>query len=116
MIYEKLETDSTASDRQKQEGDYIDNIFKLNLDYDKRNQKFQTTDGFRTTYGLGLPIISESYTLMNSIRYKYFTELYDENLSSISFSFKAANSLKNDDVKLSERLYIPSSSLGFWIW
>ena len=51
---------------------------------------------------------------MNSIRYKYFTELYDENLSSISFSFKAANSLKNDDVKLSERLYIPSSSLrGF---
>ena len=115
LIYEKLETDSTASDRQKkQEGDYIDNIFKLNLDYDKRNQKFQTTDGFRTTYGLGLPIISESYTLMNSIRYKYFTELYDENLSSISFSFKAANSLKNDDVKLSERLYIPSSSLrGF---
>ena len=115
LIYEKLETDSTASDRQKkQEGDYIDNIFKLNLDYDKRNQKFQTTDGFRTTYGLGLPIISESYTLMNSIRYKYFTELYDENLSSISFSFKAANSLKNEDVKLSERLYIPSSSLrGF---
>ena len=55
LIYEKLETDSTASDRQKQEGDYIDNIFKLNLDYDKRNQKFQTTDGFRTTYGLGLP-------------------------------------------------------------
>ena len=115
LIYEKLETDSTASDRQKkQEGDYIDNIFKLNLDYDKRNQKFQTSDGFRTTYGLGLPIISESYTLMNSIRYKYFTELYEENLSSISFSFKAANSLKNEDVKLSERLYIPSSSLrGF---
>ena len=95
LIYEKLETDSKASAKlKKQEGDYIDNIFKLNLDYDKRNQKFQTTEGYRSTYGLGLPLISESYTLQNSFKYKYFTELYEENISSVSFSLSAANQSK----------------------
>ena len=115
FIYERLETDSTASAKlKKQEGDYIDNILKLNLDYDKRNQKFQTTSGYRSSYGLGIPVISESYTLKNSFKYKYFKELYEENVSSISFSFKAANSIANEDIKLSERLFIPSSDLrGF---
>ena len=115
FIYEKLETDSTASAKlKKQEGDYVDNILKLNLDYDKRNQKFQTTSGYRSSYGLGIPVISESYTLNNSFKYKYFKELYEENVSSVSFSFKAANSIVNEDIKLSERLFIPSSDLrGF---
>ena len=115
FIYERLETDSTASAKlKKQEGDYVDNILKLNLDYDKRNQKFQTTSGYRSSYGLGIPVISESYTLKNSFKYKYFKELYEENVSSVSFSFKAANSIANEDIKLSERLFIPSSDLrGF---
>ena len=115
FIYENLETDSTASAKlKKQEGNYIDYILKLNLDYDKRNQKFQTTEGFRTTYGLGLPVISESYTFENSLKYKYFTELFEENISSFSFLLSAANSIKNEDVKLSERLFIPSNNLrGF---
>ena len=115
FTYEKLETDSTASARQKtQEGDYIDGFIKVNFDYDKRNQKFQTTDGFRSIYGVNLPYISDSYTLTNTYNYKYYTELFEDNVSSISFLFKTANSLKNDDIKLSERLYIPSRNLrGF---
>jgi len=114
-FYEKLETDATASARQKaQEGDYFDIFMKLDVDYDKRNQKFQTTEGFRSTYSIDLPVVSNNYTLTNTYNYKYYTELYEDNVSSISFLFKAAQSLKNDDVKLSERLYIPSSRLrGF---
>ena len=117
FFYEKLETDSTASARQKtQEGDYFDGFIKLNFDYDKRDQKFQTTDGFRSTYSVDLPYVSDSYTLTNTYNYKYFTELYENNISSISFLFQSANSLKNDDIKLSERLYLPSSKLrGFEI-
>ena len=39
---------------------------------------------------------------------------YTENISSISFYAKAANSLSNDDIKLSERLFLPGSKLrGF---
>ena len=53
LFYENLETDNTASARQKtQEGDYFDGFLKINFDYDKRDQKFQTTDGFRSTYGV----------------------------------------------------------------
>ena len=113
--YERIETDSTASDRQKkQEGDYIDSFLQFGATLDKRNQKFQTSEGFFSSYSIDLPIISDTYTLTNSYRYKYFTELFENNVSSISLSLKSAHSLKDEDIKLSERLRIPSSSLrGF---
>ncbi len=113
--YEKIETNSTASARQKkQEGNYFDTFLNLDLNYDKRNQKFQTSDGFYSRYSIAMPIISESNTLTNSYDYKIYSELYDQNVSTASFFFMAANSLTNDDVKLSERLYVPSKKLrGF---
>ena len=114
-FYEQIETDSSASARQKrQEGDYWDSFLKLDFDYDKRNQKFQTTNGFRSFYSVDIPMISETNTLKNVYSYKHFAELYDENISSVSFFLSAANSISNDDIKLSERLNIPSSRLrGF---
>ncbi len=113
--YERIETDNTASARQKkQEGDYIDSFLQFGATLDKRNQKFQTSDGFFSSYSIDLPIISDTYTLTNSYRYKYFTELFENNVSSISLTLKSAHSLKDEDIKLSERIRIPSSSLrGF---
>ncbi|WP_435089395.1 outer membrane protein assembly factor BamA [Candidatus Pelagibacter bacterium nBUS_30] len=112
---EKIETDSTASARQKtQEGDYFDAYLNLNFDYDKRNQKFKTTDGFRSYYSIGLPMVSDTNTLNNFYRYKVYSELYENNISSFSLSLKSANSITGDDVKLSERLFVPQSKLrGF---
>jgi len=114
-FYEKIETNSTASTRQKsQEGNYWDTFINLSFDYDKRNQRFQTTDGFRSFYSVGLPIISESNSLLNSYVYSYYTELFQNNITKLSFFGKSANSITNDDIKLSERLFIPSSRLrGF---
>ena len=113
--YERIETDNTASARQQaQEGDYIDLFLNLGLTLDKRNQKFQTSDGFLSSYSLDLPYISDTYTLINRYKYSYFTELYDNNISTFSLSLRSAHSLKNKDVKLSERLRIPSNTLrGF---
>ena len=115
LFYERITTDSTASARQRsQEGDYLDTFMKLNFDYDKRNQKFKTTDGFRSVYGIEVPFISDTNTIKNSYFFKHFSELYEDNISSFSLLLKSANSLSGDDVKLSERLYIPSSRLrGF---
>ena len=112
---EKIETDSTASARQKtQEGDYFDAYLNFNFDYDKRNQKFKTTDGFRSYYSIGLPMVSDTNTLNNFYRYKVYSELYEDNVSSFSISLKSANSITGDDVKLSERLFVPQSKLrGF---
>ena len=95
-------------------GEYYDTFTKLTLDYDKRNQKFKTSKGFRSFYNLDLPIISNTNTLTNRYDFKYYTELFDENITSASFLIKTANSITNDDVKLSERLFVPSRNLrGF---
>ena len=112
---EKITTNSSASARQKkQAGNYFDSFLNLNLDYDKRNQKFQTTDGFRSRYFIDLPVVSDTNTLSNTYTYKYFTELYENNRSNFSFFAKSANSITNDDVKLSERIFLPSNKLrGF---
>ena len=112
---EKMETDSTASAAQKkQEGNYLDTFLKFNFDYDKRNQKFKTSEGFRSYYSLNVPLVSDTNTLTNSYDYKLFNEFYENNITSFSVSFSSANSISNDDIKLSERLFIPSRKLrGF---
>ena len=114
-FYEKIDTDSTASARQKKmEGSYWDTFLRFNFNHDKRNQKFQPSDGFRSAYSLDLPIISDTNTVTNTYSYKFYTELYEKNISTVSFLMQAANSISNDDIKLTERLYVPSSRLrGF---
>ena len=114
-FYERIETNSSASTRQKkQEGDYWDSFLNITLNYDKRNQKFQTTEGFQSKYFINIPIISDTNTLSNTYTYKYFTELYKDNVSSFSIYLSSADSLSNDDVKLSERIFLPSKRLrGF---
>ena len=113
--YEKIETNSTASTRQKaQEGNYWDTFLNLDLDYDKRNQKYKTSDGFRSSYYVNIPLVSENNSLTNTYVYTYFDELYEENISKVSFYVKASNSLTNDDIKLSERVFLPARKLrGF---
>ena len=114
-FFEKIETNSTASVRQKaQEGNYFDSFLGLTMDLDKRNQKFQTDKGYRSFYDLRLPILSDTNTLTNLYSYKYFTDLYENNISTVSFYFKSVNSISDDDVKLSERAFIPGNRLrGF---
>jgi outer membrane protein insertion porin family len=112
--YEKISTDSTASARQqKQKGNYWDSFISLNFILDKRNQKFQTSRGYLSRYDIDLPIISDTNSLINKFSYKYYTQLYNENVSSIGLTLGSSFSLDND-VKLSERLFIPSNKLrGF---
>jgi len=114
-FYEVIETNSTASTQQQaQEGNYWDSFIKLNMDYDKRNQKFQTSSGFKSFYSLDLPIISDTNTIKNYYNYSHYFDFFEKNFSSISFHLQTANSLNNKNIKLSERVVIPSSRLrGF---
>ena len=112
---EKLETDSTASaSMKKQEGSYFDTLFNHTLSYDKRNQRYKTSDGYISRFTQNIPLISESYTLINSYDYKIYNEWLNENVFSIGFFGKTSNSLSGKNVKLSDRLYLPASKLrGF---
>ena len=113
--FEDITTNKNASTMQKkQAGNYFDSFINLNIDYDKRNQRFQTTDGYRSRYFIDLPIISDTNTLSNTYTYKYFTELFENNRSNVSFYIRSANSISGEDIKLSERIFLPSNTLrGF---
>ncbi len=114
-FYEKIETNSTASVRQQaQEGNYWDSFVNLDFDYDMRNQKFQTNSGFRSYYSIDIPIISDTATLKNYYNHTYYFDIFEKNISSIGLYFESANSLNSSDIKLSERVTIPSRRLrGF---
>jgi len=113
--YESLKTDSSASETlKKQKGTYFDSDFDYLIDYDKRNQKFQTSDGYRSRFSQSIPIVSDSYGLMNGYEFNFYEELMDEMISSFTFYAKTINSVTGDDVRISERLYMPSRKLrGF---
>jgi len=113
--FEKITTDSTASTRQKaQSGNYWDSFVNVDLNFDKRNQKFQTTSGYYSTYSTKLPIISDSSTFTSTYDFKIFEEFYENNVTTASFSVGFTKSLNNKDVKLSERLFISGRKLrGF---
>ena len=114
-FYETIETNSTASAQQKsQAGNYWDSFLKISMNYDKRNQKFQTNSGFKSFYSLDVPLVSDTNTFKNYYNYSKYFSFFEKNFSSVSLYLQSANSLNNKNIKLSERITIPSSRLrGF---
>ncbi len=116
VYYETLDTASTASSLlQKQEGDYLDALFSYALQLDRRDQVYQPKDGYVSTFYQSLPLnIEDNQTLVNSYEIKNYYEYFDDLVASVSFFTKAANSFGDDDVRVSDRLYLPSRKLrGF---
>ena len=112
---EDITVTSKASAKQKKmAGNYLDSFISLDFNLDKRDQKFATSKGYYSFYNIDLPILSDTGTLNNTYKYKYFTELFENNTSSFSLLLGSSFSANNKDIKLSERLFIPGSRLrGF---
>ncbi len=112
--YEKLETTSTASaHKKKQEGDYIENLFTYNLTLNKLDQNYQPTDGHSVSFNQVLPIYSDDLSIGNTINVSKYHSVSDNLILSGKFFLKSVNSI-DDDVRVSRRVYIPSSKLrGF---
>ena len=118
ISYETLDTASSASSLlKKQEGDYLDATASYSLQLDKRDQTYQPSDGFISTFYQSIPLnIEDNQTLINSYEIKNYYEYFDDLKTSISIFGKAANSFGEDDVRISNRLYLPPSKLrGFEI-
>ena len=114
--YETLKTASSASSLlKKQEGSYLDALASYSLQYDQRDQVYQPTDGYVSTFYQALPLnLEENQTIINSYEIKNYYEYFDDLVASISIFTKAANSLGDDDVRISDRLYLPARKLrGF---
>ena len=114
--YETIETDLTASaEIKKQSGNYYDLNLDYSLYYDKRNQRFKPSSGFSSNFVQGIPLISNNYTLKNSYSFNQYKEISDEMIGSLKFYVQSINSLSNNkNVRVSERLQVPSNRLrGF---
>ena len=111
--YEDLTTNSSASaNLKKQQGSYFTTDIGYVLDLDKRNQKFQTTDGFQSKFVQNIPLISESNTLLNGYQLDTYHS-YSDITSSLGLYLRAVTGL-SDDVRISERVSLPRKRLrGF---
>ena len=114
---ETLKTDASASTNiQKQKGSYFDTFLNYSFSFDKRNQRFKPSKGFKATFIQNVPLISEALTLNNTFDYKIYNEWLDENIATIGFYASSTTSLASKSVKLSERLHVPGSKLrGFQV-
>ena len=112
---ESVTTSSTATaNLKKQEGSYFDTEFSYFLDLDKRNESFQPTDGYRSRFNQVLPIVADHSTIINGYELNTYHELFFDNVLKTTLYMRAANSLGEKDVRISDRQYIPSSKLrGF---
>ncbi len=112
--YERLETsDAASSIKKKQEGDYFENLISYAITLNKLDQNFQPTDGYLTSFSQTLPIYSDDSTIENSVKMSKYHSLNDSLILSGKLYLKTVNSF-DDNVRVSKRVYIPSSRLrGF---
>ncbi len=113
--YEKINTNSKASAaKRKQDGNYLDIILDYDINLNKLNQNFNPSDGYNFIFSQELPIYSEDYTLVNRINYNKYYEIEGNAIFSFGVFGATANSLSNDDARITKRIFIPGRKLrGF---
>ena len=113
--FESLETSSKATAaKKKQEGDYFDTNFSYSISLNKLNQNFQPTEGYRSTFYQTLPLIADDLSISNSYEFAKYNKFGDDTIFSTIFFIKSINSLDDEDVRISNRIFIPSRKLrGF---
>ena len=114
-FYEDISTKDTASTNlKKQSGSYLESKFSYGLDYDMRNQRFQTNEGFRSKFNQSIPLVSEEYSFGNIYDFKTWYKLPNNMITSFNIYGRSVNSLTGDDVKITNRFFLPRSKLkGF---
>ena len=114
-FYEDLSTSSKASaNLKKQQGSYFESKFSYGLTYDMRNQRFQPTEGFRSSFNQSIPLYSDDYALGNAYDFKTWYTLPNEMTTSLNVYGKVVNSLNDEDVRITNRFYLPRNKLkGF---
>ncbi|WP_415295908.1 outer membrane protein assembly factor BamA [Candidatus Pelagibacter sp. Uisw_113] len=115
LNYEKLETSAIASSAlKKQADDYYDVNLDYAVMYDQRNSTFKPSNGYLSIFRQQLPLLSNSYSLVNSYEISKYKEITDNMIGLIRFKIKSINSLGSDDIRVSKRINIKENELrGF---
>ena len=95
------------------DGTYFNSDFEYSITLDKRDQSFQPTAGYRTSFTQSLPIILDSSSVMNGLNMSAYHDFSDDVIGSLKFHAKTIHGL-GDDVRLTKRLFAPRNKLrGF---
>ena len=115
LYSEKIDTNSTASKAlKKQDGSFFEAKFSYGLDYDLRDKVYQTTDGTRSSFSQGIPLISDDSALLNTFQITKWYQFGNKMISDFGFYAQTIDSLNNKDVKISSRLVLPKKRMrGF---
>jgi len=114
VFHNKLETDGSASSTiKKMEGNYFSATLGYGITNDKRDRKFQTTDGYITRFYQRLPLVADVPTLVHGFEFSSYQQLGEDVVGSLKFYSRAVNGL-DDDVRIGERAHLPAKYLkGF---
>ena len=96
--YEKLDTNQSATANLKKQEVYFDTSFPYGLDLDKRNQRFQTSSGYRSRFSQSIPLISEDTAFYNSYEFTTFNQFPDI-VTRLSLQGSAINAIGDEDVE-----------------
>ena len=112
--YEDIEAESTASDNiKKMDGTYITSDFTYGITLDKRNQSFQPTEGYSTSFFQSLPLIQDSSSIINTFNANTWHEISENVIGSLKFQAKTVHGI-DDNVRLTNRLFVSGRKLrGF---
>ena len=112
---EDLTTNADASDSlKKQTGNYFETKLNYSLDFDKRNQKYQTSSGTRTIIKQGIPLVSDEYALLNGVESEKWIKFGNDMITNFGVYGRAINSVNDEDVRVTDRLSLPRNKLkGF---
>jgi len=114
VAHEVIKAESSASSNiKKMDGTYFNSDFEYSITLDKRDQSFQPTAGYRTSFTQSLPIILDSSSVMNGLNMSAYHDFSDDVIGSLKFYAKTIHGL-GDDVRLTKRLFAPRNKLrGF---
>jgi len=114
VFHNKLETDGSASNTiKKMEGNYFTTALGYTITSDKRDRKFQPTDGHIARFYQRIPVVADVPTLVNGFEFSSYQQLGEDIIGSLRLYLRAANGL-DEDVRIGERLHLPAKYLkGF---
>jgi outer membrane protein insertion porin family len=112
--FEKIDVQSSASDKiKKMDGNYKNVDFEYAISLDKRDQRFETTSGYKISFMQSIPIVQDSSSILNGLNVSKYYEFSEDVIGALKIYGRSLHGI-DDDVRLSERLFIPQRRLrGF---
>ena len=95
------------------DGNFFNADLSYGITYDKRNQVFKPTEGFKTTFRQSLPIVQDSSSIMNGLEMSAYHDFSEDLIGTFKIYGNTIHGV-DDDVRVTNRLYLPRKRLrGF---